>query len=223
MGYNKCDVELEFVKRTDSRYQEIRERHYVPNKGCQGQQIHFLIWYKDEIVGIISGASSVYAVKNRDDFFKIPKNKEIKEKRYLPAIINNVVFRLENHEPNLATKVLSKFRKVSTKLWAELYGVDVIGFETFVVEEDYRKGALYKADNWTFVGQTVGSAKSHNGLINKSKRKETCVKLIFCKWVNKPVVPQKEYISSWRNKTIEEKDRNKHITKLKSELIGQKF
>ena len=80
-------------------------------------------------------------------------------KYYLPAIINNVVFRLEYHEKNLATRVLSKFRKVISKLWEEIYEVPVIGFETFVVETETRKGALYKADNRVFIGYTKGSTK----------------------------------------------------------------
>ena len=217
------DIQLEFCKRTDPRYQEIRNRHYIPNNGCHGQQIHFLIWYKGNIVGIISGASSVYAVKSRDEFFNIPSDKTIKQKKYLPAIINNVVFRLECHEKNLATRVLSKFRKVAADLWFQLYNVPVIGFETFVVEEDWRKGALYKADNWTFCGETVGSTKSHKGLTNKSERVKTNSKLVYCRWVKKPVVPTTEYISSWRAITDEEKKRAKYIAKLKKELVGTKF
>lgn len=215
-------IELEYCKRTDPRYEEIRNRHYVENKGCHGQQIHFLIHYNDKIVGIISGASSVYAVKSRDNFFNIPKDKHIKQKRFLPAIINNVVFRLEHHEKNLATRVLSKFRKISANLWEELYNVPVIGFETFVVEEDYRKGALYKADNWNYLGETAGSTKYHNGLVNKSKRKTVDKKLIFAlKTKNKK--PLKDYVSSWRAETIEEKERAKKIKKLKADLIGRKF
>lgn len=217
------DIQLEFCKRTDPRYQAIRNRHYVPNNGCHGQQIHFLIWYKGNIVGIISGASSVYAVKSRDEFFNIPPDKDIKQKKYLPAIINNVVFRLEYHEKNLATRVLSKFRRVAADLWFQLYNVPVIGFETFVVEEDWRKGALYKADNWTFCGETVGSTKSHKGLTNKSERIKTNSKLVYCRWVKKPVVPTTEYISSWRAITDEEKQRAKYIAKLKKELVGKKF
>ena len=54
------EIELEVVKRSDERYQEIRERHYVPNRGTHGQQIHFLIWYKGQPVGIITGASGVW-------------------------------------------------------------------------------------------------------------------------------------------------------------------
>jgi hypothetical protein len=167
------DVQLEYCKRTDPRYQEIRDRHYIPNRGTHGQQIHFLIWYDNRIVGIISGASSVYAVAARDKFFNIPKDKHIKEKYYLPAIINNSVFRLEEHHKNLGTKTLAKWRRVITELWENIYGIPVIGFETFVIEEEWRKGVVYKADNWTYVGETVGNTKTHKGLLKKSQRLDT--------------------------------------------------
>ena len=215
---------LELCKRSDPRYQEIRDRHYIPNKGTHGQQIHFLIHYKGQIVGIISGASAVYGVKARDEFFGIPKDKHLKQKYYLPAIINNTVFRLEYHEKNLATKVLAKWRRVVTDLWEQIYGVQVIGFETFVVEEDWRKGTLYKADNWIYVGETAGSTKTHKGLNNPSTRLKTQPKMIYCRWVNhKPIIPTKEYVSSWRAETAEEKERAKRIAKLKKELVGQMF
>ncbi len=213
---------LECCKRSDARYQEIRDRHYVANNGCHGQQIHFLIHYNNKVVGIISGASSVYAVKERDAFFGIPKDKHIKQKRYLPSIVNNVVFRLEFHEKNLATRVLSKFRRVVCELWFNLYGVKVIGFETFVVEEDFRKGCLYKADNWSFVGNTQGSTKKHNGLKSKSTRVSTSVKMIYCiKTKNK--IPDTDYVSSWKADTPQEKERAKRINKYKKKILGTMF
>ncbi len=216
-------IQLEMCKRTDKRYQEIRNRHYVDNKGSHGQQVHFLIYYNGTIVGIISGASSVYSVKTRDEFFHIPRDKTSKETLYLPAIINNTVFRLEYHEKNLATRVLSKWRKVVSTLWEELYGVPVIGFETFVVEEDWRKGTLYKADNWVYVGDTVGSTKHHaGGLKNKHTRVDVIKKMIYCKWHNKSK-PTTVYISSWRGKTLEEKIRNKDLAYKRDKLIGTMF
>ena len=157
-------------------------------------------------------------------FFNIPKDKNIKQKYYLPAIINNVVFRLEYHEKNLATRVLSKFRKVISKLWEEIYEVPVIGFETFVIETETRKGSLYKADNWTFIGYTKGSTKKHSGLKNAHVRKEVETKMIYCKWINnKPIVPTVEYKSSWKCETEFEKARKKRIEKLKKDLIGKLF
>jgi hypothetical protein len=180
------------------------------------------VYYNDELVGIISGASSVYAVKPRDDFFAIPKDKTTKQKRYLPSIINNVVFRLEKRVPNLGTRVLSLFRKTSIILWKRLYKVDVIGFETFVIEKDFRKGSLYKADNWTLLGETKGSTKSHKGLKNKSERVSTEVKLIFA-IKTKTKVPQEDYLSSWRMETLEEKERAKKLSQTKKELEGSKW
>ena len=218
------EIELEVVKRSDERYQEIRERHYVPNRGTHGQQIHFLIWYKGQAVGIISGASAVYGVRARDEFFNIPPDRNIKQKRYLPAIINNTVFRLECHEPNLATRVLSKWRKVVVDLWEMIYEIPVIGFETFVVEEDWRKGTVYKADNWTMLGTTMGSTKVHNKGMNKPfQRQETIPKLIFARWVNKPTVPVVDYNPSWRQSTPEEKKRAKRLQVIRNELYGVKL
>lgn len=220
----KEEVVLEVCLRTDPRYVEFRNRHYIPNRGCHGQQIHFLVYYKGDHVGIISGASSVYAVVARDKFFDIPKgDKEAKQKRYLPAIINNTVFRLECHEKNLGTRVLSKFRKVAARLWKQLYGVDVIGFETFVIENERRKGSMYKADNWTYLGETKGSTKVHSGLLNKSSRVKTEVKLIFAFKCQKTKLPTTDYISSWRGGTESEKARARKLQQQRKRLIGQRF
>ena len=187
-------LELIKCKRTDSVYQEIRNRHYIPNKGTHGQQMHYKISLDNNIVGIISGASSVWAVKARDEFFGL--NKDNKRKG-LPSIINNTVFRLEVHIPNLATKVLAMWRRRCAKDWLERYNVIPHGFETFVIETDYRKGTLYKADNWIYLGQTAGSTKAHpKGMGQKSERIKTVPKLIFAKKIPKTILST-EYESSW--------------------------
>jgi len=215
---------LEVCKRTNPIYQDIRNRHYVDNHGTQGAQIHFLINYNNEYCGIISGASCVYGVRARDEFFMIPKDQKIKQKIYLPAIINNTVFRLENHEPNLGTQILKLWRKIISTLWEEIYEIPVIGFETFVVEEDYRKGCMYKADNWTFCGETKGSTKTHKGMINPFERLKTSKKLIYCRWIkNKIIIPTKEHVGCWRQETIQEKLRAKEIADKKNNLLTLKY
>ena len=215
---------LEFCKSSDPRYQDIRDRHYVPNHGTQGQQLHFIIHYKNQVVGIISAASSVYAVKARDDFFQIPKDKLVRQQYHLPSIVNNTVFRLEYHEKNLATKVLSKWRRVTEELWKQLYGVSVTGFETFVIENDTRKGALYKADNWTMVGMTSGNAKAHGkgGMVGKHHREDTVAKIILCKKIGN-ALPTDKYVSSWRAVSEEEKIRAKALSKVRLGLIGKMY
>ncbi len=184
------DLYLEFCSSGDQRYEHIRKDHYVVHKGCHGQQIHFLVWYKGEIVGIISGGSPVFATAARDGFFKITKDNRTK---VINGIIDNVVFRLINHEKNLGSRVLSLWEKAATETWEALYGVRVFGFETFIVREglmreqitnakdnlgralrkvvviadsegNVRRGCMYKATNWIHAGETSGSTKGHDGV-----------------------------------------------------------
>lgn len=177
-------------------YQEIRNRHYIPNHGAVGQQLHYLIILDSEVVGIISGGGAAYAVKARDDFFGIAKENR---NAALNGIVDNTVFRLEKNLPNLATQVLALWRRTVERDWYEKYGVKVCGFETFVIENERRKGSLYKADNWTFVGRTSGTTKFHqHGIEKQFIRVQTEQKLIFCKWTKNKELPT-SYEATWNN------------------------
>lgn len=234
------DIMFEFCKLTDPRYRQIRNRHYVTNGGACGQQIHFLVWYKGEIIGIASAGSSVYAVAERDKFFRLPKDKETKKKA-LVHIVNNTVLRLETPEPiqlarpDLTPQVLGLWRKIVSFVWLDLYGAPVAGFETFVEEKKLkdgkeRKGKAYIADNWSDVGYTKGSAKSHCGLHNKQTRKETTKKKIFVRRNDDAPLEYKLWTKwvaghqpSWQAKSAEEKALKKGREAKRRYLNGRLF
>ena len=71
-----------------------------------GQQLQYLIFYRSKVVGIIGGASAVFANQARDKFFGLPEDAEVKTQQ-VNSIVNNNVFCLEHPAPNLATIVLS--------------------------------------------------------------------------------------------------------------------
>jgi hypothetical protein len=235
------DILFEYCKITDLRYKAIRDRHYVPNRGTYGLQLHFLIWYRKTIVGIISGASSVYDCSPRDEFFKLPKDKKSKEKA-LVHIVNNVVFRLEPPEsirvetPDLAPRCLALWRKIISFVWLDLYGAPVRGFETFVKEEvledgSLRTGKAYIADNWIPVGYSQGSAKHRRGIESKHTRVETTPKKIFVRrnddapleyklWAKGWLPPHKP---SWQRQTLEEKARKAGRDAKRKYLLGRLF
>ena len=193
------EVKLVQCKRTHPAYAQIRDRHYIPNKGAVGQQLHYLIYLDGEIAGIISAGSSAYAVQCRDDFFGISKeNRQIA----LNSIVDNTVFRLERNLPNLGTQILALWRRRVCTDWKANYGVDVAGFETFIIENETRKGAMYKADNWTFVGETKGSTKFHiSGITKQFERVTVEKKIVFCKWVKGGKLAT-EYFPTWRKPNI---------------------
>ncbi len=189
------DITLVQCKRTDPEYQAIRDRHYIPNKGSIGQQQHYLIYLENEIVGIISGGSAAYATKTRDEFFGITRDNRTVA---LNGIIDNTVFRLERNLPNLGTQILSLWRRRIAEDWEKKYHVKPCGFETFIIENENRKGAMYKADNWTFVGETSGSIKMRpHGADKTFERTSGVRKLIFCKWIKGGHLPT-AYHATWR-------------------------
>ena len=193
-------------QRTHPAYLTFRNRHYIANNGCHGQQLHYLVMVDGQHLGVISGASAVYGVKARDQFFGIEHDKR---KVQLNSIINNVVYRIEGAPRNVPSQVLAMWRKRIAADWEYLYQVKVAGFETFVIEADLddgrtRTGALYRADNWTMLGLTSGSTKSHaaadgaGGMNAAHTRKEVCKKLILGRKV-KGVSLASSYNATWRD------------------------
>lgn len=231
------DIIFETCSARDSRREQARRKHYVPIKGTHGQQIHFLIWYKEQLVGAISGASAVYASGPRDKFFGITAQNR---QRVLNGIVDNVYFRLEVCIPNLASQILASWRRVVAHVWEDLYGIKVFGFETFADKEredgtqNRRFGTIYKADNWTLAGETSGNAKFHGrggltGGVDKKqphRRHETQSKFTLCKWVPPHNIPvESEYKSSWRANTSggtsAEKLRAKSLSKKRRWYLGK--
>jgi len=169
-------------KQTHLAFAEIKRRHYVHNRRSVGRQLHYLILEGGDVIGIISGASAVWACSARDGFFQIDFRNRIEK---IAGIINNVLFRLERNERNLASRVLKLWRERVVSDWFDKYGIRAIGFETFV--QPPLRGTCYKADNWTEVGRTYGSAKRCRGIRRKpSFREKTEPKLVFCRWVKEP-------------------------------------
>ena len=200
------DIELLLCQRTHPAYLQYRNRHYIPNNGCHGQQLHYLVMVDGQQLGVISGASAVYGVKARDVFFGIDHSKR---KVQLNSIINNVVYRIEGAPRNVPSQALAMWRKRIAVDWEFLYQVKVAGFETFVIEADLddgrtRTGALYRADNWSMLGLTSGNTKSHaaadnaGGMNAAHTRKSVCQKLILGRKI-KGVALAESYQATWRD------------------------
>ena len=195
-------LRLELVKRSNPLYQQFRSRHYIPDRGLVGQQLQYLVFYGGEVVGVIGGASAVFTSQARDEYWGFAKDKETKT-RQLNSIINNNIFRLEYPAPNLATMVLSRWRKQIQRDWEELYGVQVAGFETFVVEERLwngktGNGACYRADNWELLGITKGYGDTNvRGREHKNKTLKA-KKLIYCRRIEGRELCS-SYTTSWND------------------------
>jgi len=211
-------VRLELVRRSNPLYQQFRSRHYIPDRGLVGQQLQYLIFYGGELVGVIGGASAVFTSQARDQYWEFSQDREVKT-RQLNSVINNNIFRLEYPAPNLATMVLAMWRKQIQKDWEELYGVEVAGFETFVVEERLwngktRNGACYRADNWELLGITKGYGDTNvRGREHKNKMLKA-KKLIYCRRIEGRELCS-TYTTSWNDP-----ERQKELNQKREEMFA---
>lgn len=146
------------VPKGDKVFASLYLSHYPESLGIVGRSSCYLIIYQQRLVGIIGANSPPYSVKPIDKFFGITKENRTE---LLCSIMNNEVFRIIRPAKNLATMTLKTFRRQMKREYDEKYNEKLVGLLTFV--EPPRTGAIYKADNWAFLGMTKGFGTTRRG------------------------------------------------------------
>ncbi len=172
-----ADLELELVKKSSPVYANLFLTHYPKSKGVLGRQCHYLVWYKGEVAGIVGANSPPIHYKKFTEYFP-----GFTEDNWM----NNNVYNLVKHDiKNLGTKTLKLFRQTVKKDYETKYNLPLVGLVTFV--EPPRDGAIYKADNWDYLGMTQGvtcrRSGDHAKWLNKEWGKGN-QKLIFARYLN---------------------------------------
>ena len=150
-AYDK-NLHLERVPKSDGLFGKLFFEHYPQSKGIVGRSLNYLIMRDSKCLGIIGGASPPKGYKPFVAYFGVNQEKHF---------LNNNVFRLTESEKNLGTKVLRLFRRQIKKDYETKFCDKLIGFCTFI--ELPRDGALYKADNWDYLGITEGKRMYRRG------------------------------------------------------------
>ena len=147
-------------------FRDIINTHhsYVKYKDVPQRRINYLIYRSSdgEAIGAIGISSCVLAIGARDRWIGWDKDTRLKNSN---KVANNYRFCLvpENGIKNVGTMALKLLREVGAKRWQEKYGDELIMLETFVQplidgSDNKRNGAVYLADNWIAVGETLGNS-----------------------------------------------------------------
>ena len=138
------------------RYLIENYHSYVPSSKSVGRRIDWLIYDDDTFplhaVGMIGIGSSVYPPpKDMLEFIGLSKSEY---KDVFNSVANNWRFCMKKSIKNGGTRVLKQVRQLAPNAWKEKYGDDLKYLITFVGGGN--NGAVYKADNWSMVGETAG-------------------------------------------------------------------
>jgi hypothetical protein len=137
---------------------------YVKYKDVPQRRINYLIYRSSdgEAIGAIGISSCVLAIGVRDRWIGWNAETRLKNSN---KIANNYRFCLvpDNGIKNVGTMALKLLREVGAKRWQEKYGDQLVMLETFVQplidgSDNKRNGAVYLADNWIMIGETLGNS-----------------------------------------------------------------
>ena len=170
----ESDIQKKLVK-------NIIEKHhsYVPTAKSVGRRIDWLIYEDDEFpsncIGMIGIGSSVYPPpKDMLIYIGMSKN-EYKDN--FNSFANNWRFCMTKSIKNAGTQILKQVRELAPIEWKKKYGDDLTHLITFVGGGN--NGAVYKADNWEFIGKTAGLPKHKSSSMKWNSKEE--LKQLFVK------------------------------------------
>lgn len=137
---------------------------YVKYKDVPQRRINWNIYNTKtgDLVGAIGLSSCVLAIGSRDKWIGWTKEERLRNSN---SVANNYRFCLvpNNGIKNVGTMSLKLLRVEGARRWKEKYGDDLYLIETYVQplidgSDNKRNGAVYLADNWINVGQTLGNS-----------------------------------------------------------------
>jgi len=172
-------IELILVETEEQKSiaKEIVETYhsYVPHYKSVGRRIDYLIKLDEEIIGMIGIGSSTYPpCKDILHYLNITKNQY---KESFNEFANNWRYCFKKRVYNAGTQVLKLMRNRVKIDWLKKYGDNLKYLITFVGAN--HDGGVYKADNWTLVGQTAGLPKHNSSSMKWNTNKE--LKKLFVK------------------------------------------
>ena len=144
------------------RYRELmQQHHYLGDLAKIGHTLWYVATYKQEWIALLTFSAAALKCAARDLW--IGWNYRHQYGR-LKLIANNSRFLIlpEWHCPNLGSKVLALCERRINIDWLTHFEQHVLLLETFVDTARYR-GTVYRAANWSCLGQTQGSRRIQGG------------------------------------------------------------
>ena len=146
----------------EARYEELMQRHhYLGALPKISETLWYVASWGEAWVALASFSASALKCAARDRWIGWDFRQRY---RRLKLVANNSRFLIlpEWHAPNLGSRVLALCQRRVRCDWEETFGHGLLLLETFVDPERFR-GTVYRAANWTYVGNTRGYRRTRGG------------------------------------------------------------
>jgi len=147
------------VERRDSHLHNayLERYHYLGYQPLPGAQLRYFVHAGDQLIALLGFGAAAWKTRPRDQFIGwTPSQRE----QQLHRVVNNARFLTLPWVrcPNLASAILGRAARRLAEDWQTQYGYRPVLLETFVEHPRFR-GSVYRAANWTHLGETAGRGK----------------------------------------------------------------
>ncbi len=163
------------LKAEEEQFKKLMSvHHYLGFCPKIGETIWYLASYKDQWVALISFSVSALKIKVRDDWIGWNHRNQFGRLKF---VTNNNRFLIlpGYHLKNAASKVISQCLKRLNSDWLNRFDHEILLVETFV-DPILFQGVIYKASNWTYIGNSKGFKRDKNAYHPRSSPKMIFVK-----------------------------------------------
>ncbi len=146
----------------EARYQTLMQtHHYLGALPKIGETLWYVATWREAWVALLSFSAAAWKCAVRDRWIGWSFRHQYDR---LNLIANNSRFLIlpEWHLPNLGSRTLSLCQKRLPGDWRERFGHPLLLVETFVDPQRFQ-GTVYRAANWTYLGDTRGFRRTRHG------------------------------------------------------------
>lgn len=143
----------------------MQSHHYLGALPKIGETLWFIAVWRDQWVALLSFSAAALKCGARDQWIGWAYRHQYDR---LKLLVNNSRFLIlpDWHIPNLGSRVLSLCQKRLSDDWRIKFGHPVVLMETFVDPQRFT-GAVYKAANWVYAGDSKGFRRTRQGYSSK--------------------------------------------------------
>jgi len=146
----------------EARYQALMAaHHYLGALPKIGETLRYVAVWREDWVALISFSAAAWKCTARDRWIGWGWRHQYDR---LNLVVNNSRFLILPgwHLPNVGSRILGLCQRRIGLDWRETFGHPVLLLETFVDPGRFR-GTVYKAANWTLVGNSRGFRRTRGG------------------------------------------------------------
>lgn len=145
----------------EPRFQELLQaHHYLGSLRKIGETLWYVATCRGEWVALLIFSAAALKLAARDQWIGWSYRQQYAR---LQLLANNTRFCVlpAFQLPNVASRTLALCERRLSRDWNDTYGHPIVLLETFV--DGRRQGTLYRAANWTYIGQTRGFRRIPGG------------------------------------------------------------